>query len=208
MKQFAMCFLLLSMVLCGIAATPEALTKNASSLIGAPPEDVNHYNPFVINPVTSKGLLNVFNATSGTWLFKSSFDQSSLEQSKFEQLTETNNLQNTPLLLRPSVVQVGVTCSVLNLINPTPGTGVTPNERLSGTADTRQVNGLYIFLYSTPSDPTDFLGEVVSPPVVVSTDMDKMIQQMARRAKAKFPDAEGIVFSNNDLSRCDAVRFK
>lgn len=83
------------------------------------------------------------------------------------------------------------------------------DQQVQGSsAEVRQVNGLYVFLYSTPVGETEFLGAVVSPPIVLSTDMDKMVQLMSRRAHEKYPEAEAIIFSNNDLSKCDAVRFK
>lgn len=104
--------------------------------------------------------------------------------------------------------------SVANAKTVIPGTNAktvipgTNAETQSSSAEVRQVNGLYIFLYSTPSDETEFLGAVISPPIVLSTDMDKMVQMMSRRAHEKYPEAEAIIFSNNDLSRCDAVKFR
>ena len=90
-----------------------------------------------------------------------------------------------------------------------PATLQRPSKGIANhTAEIRQINGLYIYLYSTPIDETEFIGAVISPPIVMSTDMDKMVQLMAKRAKAKFPDAEAIIFSNDDLGKCDAVKFK
>ncbi len=180
MKQLVLMMFCGLFALFGFAAPPlEATELELGSTIGAPPYK-NAHTPFVVAAVKSETETSDTLKETGVYL---DTDKAAKIQSGVNQAT-AQNLTEPAVLKRPSK-------------------GIANH-----TAEIRQINGLYIYLYSTPIDETEFIGAVISPPIVISTDMDKMVQLMAKRAKAKFPDAEAIIFSNDDLGKCDAVKFK
>ncbi len=80
-----------------------------------------------------------------------------------------------------------------------------PNK---ATAETFQIEGLYIFTDSKPVTPYVYLGEV-DLGFVSGTQYENVRKNLIKRAKQKYPTAEGIILHLNKkgLDKCDVIKF-
>ena len=83
---------------------------------------------------------------------------------------------------------------------------VVNNSKRAGEVE--QIEGIYFFYKSKPVDSYDILGTVKAPGVVLSADPKSMIATMIKRSKKEHPTADGIVFTKEDMTACEAIKFK
>lgn len=63
------------------------------------------------------------------------------------------------------------------------------------TAEVRSVQGINIYAFCTPVVEYNHLG-VVKGPKIGSHEFDKLVNQIIKKVKKEFPEAEGIVFDS------------
>lgn len=80
-------------------------------------------------------------------------------------------------------------------------------EVRTNTAEVEQIQGLYVFIHSKPVKEYEYLG-TFAPGVVPSKDAQKIINYMIKKGKDKYPQADGIIFTDDELGKSDLVKFK
>ncbi len=79
----------------------------------------------------------------------------------------------------------------------------------SRTAETEQRQGVHIFYKGQkPTDAYEFLGSVEATGMVKSYKPDYMVPLMLKKAKEKYPNAEAVIFTEENNWKLDAVSFK
>lgn len=67
--------------------------------------------------------------------------------------------------------------------------------------------GVCVFVDSKPLIDYDYLGTIESKGIVVSKDYEDLMPKIVKRAKDKYPDADGVIFTGNIYS-CQVIQFK
>jgi hypothetical protein len=80
-------------------------------------------------------------------------------------------------------------------------------EPKKATAEVEQMQGLLVFIHSKPVVEFDYLGSF-TPNVVPSTNAKPIINHMIKKGKEKFPTADGIIFTDDQLGKVDLIKFK
>jgi hypothetical protein len=75
------------------------------------------------------------------------------------------------------------------------------------TATVEQVNGLYIYWHSRPLDDYTYI-DTYQIKIAITGAPDELIQMMINKVKKKYPEANGIIILNDDLSSCDVIKLK
>jgi hypothetical protein len=78
---------------------------------------------------------------------------------------------------------------------------------VKNTATVEQQQGLYIFLHCKPSAEYNYLGSVKSG-MAMTGQPQEMLPKMINKVKKEYPDADGIIFTSEDMKQVDAVKFK
>jgi hypothetical protein len=76
----------------------------------------------------------------------------------------------------------------------------------SGDAKAEQVEGVYVFIQSKPTQATEYLGTVKGGNTGFNTPSG-MVTRLVREAKKKYPATQAIIVVP-DLDKADAVKFK
>jgi hypothetical protein len=79
-----------------------------------------------------------------------------------------------------------------------------PNKK---TAEVEQIQGLYVFIHSKPVMEYDYLGSF-TPGLVPSKNAQSIINHMIKKSKEKYPNADAIIFTDDELGKADLVKFK
>jgi hypothetical protein len=80
-------------------------------------------------------------------------------------------------------------------------------EPKKATADVESYQGVYIFIHSKPVMEYDYKG-TCKLAVTWSAKASEAINAMTKKVKKDFPDADGIIFTDENLWQADAVKFK
>lgn len=74
------------------------------------------------------------------------------------------------------------------------------------TAKVNKINGLYIFTDSQPIAPYDSLG-TVDIGFITGTQYEQIRNNLIKRAKAKFPNANGLImkFDKKGIDKCTVI---
>lgn len=77
------------------------------------------------------------------------------------------------------------------------------------TAKVNKISGLYIFTDSQPIAPYDSLG-AVDIGFVTGTQYEQIRNNLIKRAKAKFPNANGLImkFDMKGIDKCTVIKLK
>lgn len=67
--------------------------------------------------------------------------------------------------------------------------------------------GYYIYLFSKPVSQYEYLGTVKSGSTW-SGKFDQYLEQVIKKAKKDFPNADALVFNGTEVWQCDAIKFK
>jgi ABC-type glycerol-3-phosphate transport system substrate-binding protein len=70
-----------------------------------------------------------------------------------------------------------------------------------------QKEGLHIFIMSRPAGGSEYLGSVKKT-VAWSGKPEEMLNSMIKKVKKEYPKADGIIFTNVDMDKADAVIIK
>ena len=74
-------------------------------------------------------------------------------------------------------------------------------------ATVEQKEGVYIFLFSKPTSAYDYLGSVKKS-IAWSGKPEEMLNSMLKKIKKEYPQANGMIFTNMDMDKADAIKFK
>lgn len=75
----------------------------------------------------------------------------------------------------------------------------------SATVD--QIQGVYVFIHSKPNKEYEYLGSF-NPKVVPSSDAKPVINYLIKKGKENYPQADGIIFTDDKLQKADMIKFK
>ena len=104
-------------------------------------------------------------------------------------------------------VTLGIICGVVqtSLMAFT----ITSYEPTKATGEVEQMQGLYIFTDSKPVSEYEYLGTVKTT-FAVDVQYVGTRDKMIRKAKKKFPEAEGIIiqFKSGGTDKGDVIKFK
>lgn len=76
----------------------------------------------------------------------------------------------------------------------------------NNTAEVEQEEGMYIYYRSKPVKEYEYLGSY-KVGVIMDNSPKLLFNKLVRKTKEKYPDANGIII-NNEMDKCDAIRFK
>lgn len=77
-----------------------------------------------------------------------------------------------------------------------------PNKDL---AKVEQIEGIYVFVYSKPAGNYKFVDKINMPEFVMSGKSAEMIRTAVRRCKKQLPSANGIIFTNDNLTKAEGI---
>lgn len=77
-----------------------------------------------------------------------------------------------------------------------------------GTAEVEYVSGVYVFNQSTPVMEYEFLGKVNMPEIKMTGKPKEMTNTAIKRVLKQYPEADGIIFQSENMSKVDAIKFK
>jgi hypothetical protein len=77
-----------------------------------------------------------------------------------------------------------------------------PNKDL---ARVEQIEGIYVFVYAKPSGNYKFIDKINMPEFVMNGKAYEMIRTAVRRCKKQHPTANGVIFTNDNLSKAEAI---
>jgi ABC-type glycerol-3-phosphate transport system substrate-binding protein len=78
-------------------------------------------------------------------------------------------------------------------------------DKSSATVD--QKEGLYVFILSKPTAQYEYLGSVKKV-LAWSGKPEEMLNSLIKKVKKEYPKANGIIFTNVDMDKADAIEFK
>jgi len=80
-------------------------------------------------------------------------------------------------------------------------------EPKKSTAEVEQVQGMYVFIHSKPILEYEYLGSF-TPGMVPTKNAKGIVNHMIKKGKEKFPTADAIIFTDDELGKADLVKFK
>lgn len=75
------------------------------------------------------------------------------------------------------------------------------------SAKVEQIKGVYVFTNSKPIREYEYLGSF-EPKVVPSKRTKTIIEFMITKGTEKYPQADGIIFKDDELVEADLIKFK
>jgi hypothetical protein len=82
------------------------------------------------------------------------------------------------------------------------------DENKKNIASVDQVEGVYVFMFSNPVAPYDYLGTVKKSGIEMSGQPDERFKALLKHCKKDYPQAEAIIIQDADMKKADAIRFK
>jgi len=83
--------------------------------------------------------------------------------------------------------------------------GIIP-EGKSSSAEVNQIDGLYIFIESKPTNEYKFLGSEKKS-ITWTGSGKESIRGVIKKIKKNFPEADGVIFESIDLDKGDAIKI-
>jgi hypothetical protein len=80
-------------------------------------------------------------------------------------------------------------------------------EAKKSTAEVEQMQGLYVFIHSKPVGDYEYIGSL-TPTFVPSANAKPIINHMIKKGKEKYPEATGIIFTDDQLGKVDLIILK
>jgi hypothetical protein len=74
-------------------------------------------------------------------------------------------------------------------------------------AEVEQIRGLYVFIHAKPKGEYQYLGSY-APAVVWTANAEPLINHMIKKGKEMYPQANAIIFTDDDLDRVDLIQLK
>ena len=105
--------------------------------------------------------------------------------------------------MKKSLSIIGITLLVvlMSFVNST------NYELKQSTADVEQYQGVYIFIHSKPASTYEYIATEKTE-VVWSAKASEAINAMVKTVKKKYPNANGIIFTDENLWKADAILIK
>ncbi len=77
------------------------------------------------------------------------------------------------------------------------------------TAEVEQRQGVYVFYKGQkPTGNYEYIGTVESGAMIKNYKLSYLVPLMIERTKKKYPNADAVIFVEEDLWKCDAIKFK
>jgi hypothetical protein len=77
------------------------------------------------------------------------------------------------------------------------------------TAEVEQRQGVYVFYKGQkPVGNYEYMGTVESGAMIKNYKLSYLVPLMIERTKKKYPNADAVIFVEEDLWKCDAIKFK
>lgn len=73
-------------------------------------------------------------------------------------------------------------------------------------AEVEQISGLYVFIHAKPKGEYQYLGSY-SPGMVPSKNAAPIINHMIKKGKEMYPQANAIIFTDDQLGRVDLIQL-
>ena len=83
------------------------------------------------------------------------------------------------------------------------GFRVAPTSNANATVE--QIEGIYIFVQSKPTEPNDYLGSIKRGGFLETPT--EMLRGIIKKAKKQYPDVQGVIV-DRDYEKADCVKFK
>jgi len=82
-------------------------------------------------------------------------------------------------------------------------------EQMAGkeSASVEQIKGVYVFIHSKPNREYEYLGSF-HPKAVPSGNAKPIVNHMISKGTEKYPQADGIIFTDDQLAKVDMIKFK
>ena len=93
--------------------------------------------------------------------------------------------------------------SAILLITLLTGFKVAPTG--NGNANAEQIEGVYIFVQSKPTEPNEYLGSVKRGGFLETPT--EMLNGIIKKAKKQYPTVQGIIV-DRDFEKADCIKFK
>jgi len=74
-------------------------------------------------------------------------------------------------------------------------------------AKVSQLQGLSIFILSTPAATYDYLGSETKK-ISITGEPGEMLNSMIKKIKKNYPTADGVIFTDVAMKKGDAIKFK
>lgn len=70
-----------------------------------------------------------------------------------------------------------------------------------------QEQGIYIFVKSKPTFQYKYLGSLTID-ISLTGQPNEMLKTMLKKTKKQYPQADGIIFTSNDMDKVDCIKFE
>lgn len=80
-------------------------------------------------------------------------------------------------------------------------------ETRKDIATIETVEGYYIFMYSKPIAPTEYMGTIKAK-MTWSNTADQVMTSILKQVKKEYPKADGLIFKGSDRFECEVIKFK
>jgi len=74
------------------------------------------------------------------------------------------------------------------------------------TAEVEQEEGMFVFYKSKPVSEYEYIG-TYKVKLILDNNPTLLFNKLIRKTKEKYPNATGIII-DNDMGKCDAIKFK
>lgn len=74
-------------------------------------------------------------------------------------------------------------------------------------AEVEQIRGLYVFIHAKPKGEYQYVGSY-TPTIVMSKNAAPIIDHMIKKGKEMYPQANAIIFTDDELGRVDLIQLK
>ena len=101
------------------------------------------------------------------------------------------------------VLGVSVTLVILSIFS----FKIEQDSNPKSLAEVEQIRGLYVFIHAKPKCEYQYLGSY-APAVVWTANAEPLINHMIKKGKEMFPQANAIIFTDDDLDRVDLIQLK
>lgn len=75
------------------------------------------------------------------------------------------------------------------------------------TANVEPVNGIYIYFHSRPAEQYDYL-DTYTIQIAMTGKPEELINMMLNKVRKKYPEANGIIITSDELDQCDIIKLK
>lgn len=75
------------------------------------------------------------------------------------------------------------------------------------TANVEPINGIYIYFHSRPAEDYEYIDRYKIQ-VAMTGKPEELINMMLNKVRKKYPEANGIIITSDELDQCDIIKLK